>query len=248
VAQRRLIDRLATTARLQRGESVLDVGCGMGGTTIELAARFGCSTTGVTLSPVQYHWARLSAALQGMGRAVRFRCADAEKVQFAPGTFDAIWTVECSEHLFDKPGFFQRAATWLRPSGRIALCAWLAGDADGIEPQVEAVGEGFLCPSFGTAGDYHEWLKSAGFIVTNFVNVTPQVIRTWDICHRRVQKSGVGLLARLAGRRMRGFINRFTALADAYRSGAMQYGMFVAERPPSSNGGNIRCKFSADAP
>jgi tocopherol O-methyltransferase len=228
-AQRRLIDRLAAAARLQPGEAVLDVGCGMGGSTIELASHYGCSVTGVTLSPVQCHWARLSAAWHGVSRKVRFRCADAEHVQFPPAAFDLVWTVECTEHLFDKPAFFQRAAGWLRPGGRIALCAWLAGDGPGIEPEVKAVGEGFLCPSFGTAGDYRAWLESAGLAVATFADLTPHVIRTWDICRRRVQLSGVGLLARIAGRRMREFVDRFGALGEAYRSGAMQYGLFVGE-------------------
>src|SRR5262249_14600044 len=141
-----------------------------------------------------------------------------------------LWNVECSEHLFDKPAFFQRATGWLRPGGRIALCAWLAGDGSGIEPQVQAVGEGFLCPSFGTASDYRSWLESAGLTVINYEDLTPQVVRTWEICQRRVEISRVGLLAHLAGRRMRKFINKFAALRDAYLSGAMQYGLFAAEK------------------
>jgi tocopherol O-methyltransferase len=230
LAQRRLVDRLAAAARLQKGETVLDIGCGMGASTIELASRYGCSVTGVTLSPVQRRWARLSAAWHGVSQRVRFCCADAEQVRFPAATFDLVWIVECSEHFFDKPAFFQRAAGWLRPRGRMALCAWLAGERPGIERQVQAVGEGFLCPSFGTAADYRAWLESAGLAVSTFANLTPNVVRTWDICRRRVQMSGVGLLARMAGRRMGGFVDRFAVLGEAYRSGAMQYGLFVAER------------------
>jgi tocopherol O-methyltransferase len=231
LAQRRLIDRLATAAGLQHGDEVLDVGCGMGGSTIDLAARYGCTVTGVTLSPVQCRWARLSAAWHRVGRRVRFRHADAEHVEFAPATFDVVWNVECSEHLFDKPGFFRRAAAWLRPGGRLALCAWLAGDRPGVEPQVRAVGAGFLCPSFGTAGDYRAWLESAGLTVQTVENLTPQVMRTWEICRRRLRASGVGLLARVVGGRARAFVDHFATLGDAYRTGAMEYGLFVAEKP-----------------
>jgi tocopherol O-methyltransferase len=231
LAQRRLIDRLAATVCLERGERVLDVGCGLGGSTIELASRYGCEVTGVTLSPVQCYWAHLSARLQRMNRLVRFRCADAEHVQFAPAAFDVVWSIECTEHFFDKAAFFHRAALWLRPRGRVALCAWLAGSRPGIEAQVRAVGEGFLCPSFGTAADYRTWLESAGLAVRTFSDLTSQVMRTWEICRRRVQSSGASVLARLAGPRMRLFVDRFAALEGAYRSGAMQYGLFVAEKP-----------------
>jgi tocopherol O-methyltransferase len=231
LAQRRLIDRLAEAARLRRGQTILDVGCGMGGSTIELAKRYGCLVAGLTLSPIQQEWARLSAAWHRVSRKVSFRCADAEEVKFPAGTFDVVWNIECTEHLFDKSAFFRRAAIWLRPGGRIALCAWLVGDAPGIEKQVEAVGYGFLCPSFGTAADYRAWLESAGLAVTTFADLTHQVARTWDICQRRLRRSGVGLLARITGGRMRGFVERFAALGEAYHSGAMHYGLFVAEKP-----------------
>jgi tocopherol O-methyltransferase len=229
-AQRRLIDRLAEAAALAAGQTVLDVGCGMGGSTIDLARRYGCATTGLTLSPVQRTWAALSARRQGVSGQTRFLRGDAEKIHFPAASFDVVWNVECSEHLFDKPAFFRRAAGWLRPGGRIALCAWLAGDAADAEREAMLVCEHFLCPSLGTAGDYREWMTAAGLTVPTFIDLTAQVGQTWDICIRRVRASGVGLLARLGGRKMRSFVEHFATLGNAYRSGAMRYGLFVAEK------------------
>jgi tocopherol O-methyltransferase len=230
VAQVRLIDRLAEAVGLAAGEAVLDVGCGMGGTAIELARRHGCRVTGLTLSPVQRLWASLAAAWQGVGQRVRFLRADAESVALPPAAFDVVWNVECSEHLFDKPAFFRRAAGWLRPGGRVALCAWLAGDLPGAEGQVLAVCQGFLCPSLGTAEDYQRWLADAGLVNRGFLDLTGQVTRTWEVCMQRVRVCGVGWLARrLGGRGLRCFLDRFHTLWGAYRSGAMRYGLFTAE-------------------
>ncbi len=230
-AQQRLIDYLAAAAGLGAGQAVLDVGCGMGGSSIDLARRYHCTTTGLTLSPVQRIWAALSARRQGVSGRTRFVCADAETIHFPASSFDVVWNVECSEHLFDKPAFFHRAAGWLRPGGRVALCAWLAGDAHDAEREAMRVCEGFLCPSLGTADDYRGWLTAAGLNVSTFADLTARVWQTWDVCIRRVRASGVGLLSRLAGRKMRTFVEHFATLGKAYRSGAMRYGLFIAEKP-----------------
>jgi tocopherol O-methyltransferase len=227
-AQHRLIDRLASAATLAPGERVLDVGCGMGGSSIELARTYGCTVTGITLSPLQRAWARFSAVCQGLGGRTRFLCQDAENVHFPDESFDAVWNIECSEHLFDKPAFFRKVGHWLRPGGRIALCAWLAGEGRDAEPHVRQVCESFLCPSLGTADDYRGWLRDAGLTERTFADLTPQVSRTWEICRQRVHQTGVHLLARLAGARMHSFIQHFSTLWEAYRCGAMRYGMFVA--------------------
>ena len=48
-------------------------------------------------------------------------------------------------------------------AGRMAICAWLAGDDpldEGATRQVYDVCEGFLCPSLGTRDDYASWITS----------------------------------------------------------------------------------------
>src|SRR5438876_1077336 len=88
---------------------------------ISRSQRHGWRVTGLTLSPVQRAWARASAVWQGAARRTRFLCGDAEQAAFPDAAFDVVWNVECSEHFFDKPAFFRKAAGWLRPGGRVAL-------------------------------------------------------------------------------------------------------------------------------
>ena len=232
-AQLALTERLATLAKVGPGDQVLDIGCGMGGSSIHLAKTRQCHATGVTLSPVQRTWSTVSGAIQGVGRRVSFRRADAESVDFPPDTFDVVWSVECTEHLFDKPAFFTRAAPWLKPGGRMAICAWLAGDelnSASSRQQVYDVCDGFLCPSLGSANDYREWMTAAGLRVEHVQDWTLNVARTWKICRNRVQKTRVRFLASALHAESTLFLDRFDALLKAYETGAMKYGCFIATR------------------
>lgn len=233
-AQLRLTETLASAAQIPEGARVLDVGCGMGGSSIHLARRHACQVTGVTLSPLQRWWAACSSRWHGAAARTEFRCADAEKVEFEPATFDVVWSVECTEHLFDKPRFFQRAAEWVRPGGRVAICAWLAGEnleTDRQRQLVWDVCEGFFCPSLGTQRNYEQWLTDAGLVVERSDLWTRRVMRTWEICMRRVRRTGVGVLGRIIDRDTDMFLRRFQTIWDAYDTGAMEYGCFVARKP-----------------
>lgn len=229
-AQLKLTDRLATLAGIRAGQQIVDVGCGMGGSSIHLSKTRGCRCLGITISAVQRRWASVSARWHGVAENTEFHCADAEQFELAPQTCDVVWSVECTEHLFDKPAFFARAAEWLRPGGVMAICAWLAGDTsdEQREKQVHDVCEGFFCPSLGTSRDYCQWMQQAGLQIEQCIDWTGQVQRTWEICRNRVRRSRLRRVAPLFGRNSVLFLDRFDAILNAYHSGAMQYGCFIA--------------------
>ena len=234
VAQLQLTERMAELAGIQGGERVVDVGCGMGGSSIWLAKNRGCDVTGVTISAVQRRWATTSAFMARANPRPKFLHIDAETVQFEPCSVDAVWSIECTEHLFDKPAFFKKAASWLKPGGRVAICAWLSGDDEkAAETQrlVYEVCEGFFCPSLGTQADYRKWLTDAGLEMRSTDIWTKRVLKTWEICRDRVAASKVRWLAKMLGRDHVMFLDRFDAILEAYKTGAMEYGCFVAVKP-----------------
>ncbi len=236
-AQCQLIDTLAERAGIQAGDRLVDIGCGMGGSAIRLATRSDCEVTGVTLSSVQRHWAATTAMLKGQRTKTRFVCADAEAIDFEPQSFDVVWSVECTEHLFDKPGFFRRAAQWLRPGGRVALCVWFEGEdttRPGHGEMVKDVCRRFVCPSLATRRDYTSWLVAAGLTITYNEDWTDRVAKTWEICKRRVSSSRIKTLARILDQNQVAFLDGFDTLLTAYRTGAMQFGAIVAEKPGRS--------------
>ena len=119
-AQVHLIEELADRARVQRGAKVLDVGCGLGGSSFWLARKLNCSVLGITISPMQKRLAERRARFFGLTNRVCFAVRDANELDFETESFDAIWSVECSEHLFEKERFIRNCARVLRPGVHVA--------------------------------------------------------------------------------------------------------------------------------
>lgn len=233
-AQQQLTETLCHHAAIRAGERVLDVGCGMGASSIHLAQEHECQVVGVTLSRLQCAWAATSSRLRGAANRTKFLRTDAEQLSWPDGSFDVVWSIECTEHLYDKPAFFERAARWLRPGGRMAICAWLAGDDPLNQTQrqmVYDVCEGFFCPSLGAEQDYIRWFEQAGLQMERSEDWTQRVAATWEICRRRVQRTGLRTLASIFDRDTAMFLDRFKTILEAYQTGAMRYGCFVARKP-----------------
>jgi tocopherol O-methyltransferase len=233
VAAQQLTEQLAKDAAVRRGDEIVDIGCGMGGSSIHLARSVGCQVTGITISSFQRRWASLAALTAGVSGSATFYCLDAEHAEFPAASKDVVWSIECTEHLFDKSAFFRKAATWLKPGGRMAICAWLAGDeplSDAQTKLVYEVCEGFFCPSLGSEKDYVGWMSDAGLKITKVQDWTRRVSKTWEICRDRVERLGIRKVASWIDPGQLIFIDRFQTLLDAYDTGAMKYGCFIAEK------------------
>jgi tocopherol O-methyltransferase len=103
---------------------VLDVGCGIGGSSLYLAGRLQAQVQGITLSPVQAQRAQERAQMAGLGQRARFQVANALAMPFADESFDLVWSLESGEHMPNKQQFLQECCRVLRPGGRLILATW----------------------------------------------------------------------------------------------------------------------------
>ena len=92
VAQIRMIEEALRFAGVSEDatkwpKSVVDVGCGIGGSSRYLATKFGATSIGITLSPIQAQRANALAASQALADKVSFQVADALEQPFPDGTW-----------------------------------------------------------------------------------------------------------------------------------------------------------------
>jgi SAM-dependent methyltransferase len=117
-------DAVLTTARLQAGERVLDIGCGCGATTLAAAAQVAPDgvAIGVDISAIMLDRARQRAAASGS--AARFVEADASVTIPEGAPFDALFSRFGVMFFEDPTAAFANLIKTLRPDGRLAFVCW----------------------------------------------------------------------------------------------------------------------------
>ena len=114
------IDRLAELTHITRDTNVLNVGCGTGGNSCYLANRYGCTVTGIDISPHMIAQAKERAESLGLTDRTTFQVGDAYDLQFPEASFDAVLTVFVSQFLDPAqayPGFHRV----LKPGGHLGI-------------------------------------------------------------------------------------------------------------------------------
>lgn len=123
-AQLDLIEELLTFGQVGTPKRIVDVGCGIGGSSLYLAKKYEAEVVGLTLSPHQARRATERAKAAGMADQVRFMVGDALSPALQTNQYDLIWSMESGEHMADKAQFLRVSAECLRPNGTFLMATW----------------------------------------------------------------------------------------------------------------------------
>jgi len=114
-------------AGIGAGDRVLDIGCGCGATTADIARRVGPqgAAVGVDVSAVMLEQARTMTREAALPQ-VRFEHADAQTHGFAPGSFNVLFSRFGVMFFSDPAAAFANLCQALQPDGRLGFVCWQA--------------------------------------------------------------------------------------------------------------------------
>lgn len=100
---------------------ILDVGCGVGGSTRRLSHETGCRVTGIDLSDQYIDAAERLTQLLSMQERVKFHAASALALPFNDNAFDGAWSIQMNMNVEDKLSWLKELHRVLKPGGRAVL-------------------------------------------------------------------------------------------------------------------------------
>ena len=157
-----LTEKLGTEIKLSRENKVLDVGCGVGTSSIFLAKKFGCAMTGIDLSQKNIKIADSVASEQGVEALTNFVVGDAEKFDLSDNTFDSV-ICECSLCLFpDKDKATKEMFRVLKKDGHLGISdVVIRGE---LPEEIQNALFKFICVlDAKSESEYTQILEKAGF-------------------------------------------------------------------------------------
>jgi SAM-dependent methyltransferase len=206
-------------------DTVLDVGCGLGGPGRFLADRFGCSVLGVDLLPLRIEVAEALTYRTGLADRVTYQVADATHLPVDDRALAQVWMLDVGIHVHDKKALFAEVARALRPGGIFVM-----HDQTGpLPPAMRAVTRTapFIAPSLPQLLRY---VEGAGLRILRWQDSSARVVE-----HQRLMKAHIEQrAARAQDDERRRRYERFVAITDAYITTLTtlggRTGILIAER------------------
>lgn len=241
-AQIDLIEELLKWGGVKPGEQILDVGCGIGGSSLYLAKKFDARVMGITLSPVQASRATERAKEAGLGEQVQFQVADALEMPFADEGFDLVWSMESGEHMPDKQKFLAECHRVLKPGGTFLMATWChrpivpaTGSLTAEEQQhLAEIYRVYCLPYVISLPEYEAIAHHLSFQSIRTADWSDAVAPFWDIVidSAFTPKAIVGLL-QSGGSTLQAAMS-LGLMSRGYRRGLIRFGVLCANKLPTA--------------
>lgn len=223
--------------RLPPGTTLLDVGCGIGGSSRILAKDYGFEVTGITISPQQVKRAQ---ELTPADLTAKFLVDDAMALSFPDQSFDVVWSIEAGPHMPDKQVFARELLRVLKPGGILVVADWNQRD-DRVVPLsfwqrlvMRQLLDQWSHPAFASIEGFAELLAATGLVEGEVVTAdwTAATLPSWldSIWQGVIRPQGLYQFGWLGFWKSLREVPTLLLMRLAFGTGLCRFGMFRAVR------------------
>jgi len=214
---------------MKRGQKVLDIGFGIGGSAFHFNQVYGCDVLGIDLSTNMVDIGIQKLKEYGYS-GINFEVADATKREFEAESYDLVYSRDTILHIEDKLNLFKNFYKWTKPGGQCFITDYCAGPRSMWDKEFTeyVASRGY---HLHTPEDYGKILEQAGFCEVKAIDNTA----AW----REVLEAEI---AKIEGPLRKEFLNDFSEkdlndLVSGWKaklvrvdSGCQRWGVFYAKK------------------
>lgn len=178
---------MANAVHIGPADRVLDAGCGVGGSSLWLAANRGATVVGVNVSPEQVALARGYVKDRKLQDRVTILQRDYKNTGMPDESFDVVWMCESIAHSPDQRDTLREAYRLLRPGGRLIVRdVYLARQpVDELDHKLVRVWEdAWVMPPLPTPEQFLSYVSGVGFAEVHMEDVTHTGVRSGKHLYR----------------------------------------------------------------
>merc|ERR1739838_416687 len=212
---------------LKKGDYVLDVGCGIGGSAFLMKREYGAKVLGFDLSKNMVDIAQERLEKHGMDD-VEFEIKDATLIDYPEGTFDVIYSRDTILHIDDKLALFKNFNKWLKPGGTLMITDYCCTENEwspDYAAYVKQRGYNLL-----SVKDYGKTIENAGFVNVEAIDKTADFIEILSDELVKFEKIKDEFIQEFADDDYHAIMGGWSNKIVRCNSGNQKWGLFIAKK------------------
>ena len=179
---------MAKLANLQEKDTVLDAGCGVGGSAFWIANNFKANIEAISISDKQVTLAKKFAKTRDKEKRVRFSKKNYYATGFPAETFSVIWAQESLPHAENKKLVLREVYRTLKKGGRFISSDYFLAKNDYNQQEKQVLNQwidSWAMKNFMTPEEFITLAKKTGFKKVKYYDTTALIKKSLDYMKRK---------------------------------------------------------------